>query len=306
MTENNTTTKNAAMPEKAAQAKQVTSRIVVGIDSSDNAARAADWAAREAVDRGWQLHLVHALDLMGAIGELTEPEGYVSARHAAGQALLAKIAAAVRERHPALAVSSEVSELGAAESLVALSGNARQVVTGTRGHGGFAGMLLGSVSLKVAAHAHCPTVVVRGEQSGEPLNEIVLGVEPGQAEAPIRYAFEAAAALGARLTALRVWWPQTGYGGYYVIEDVAGRPGLEQDDVAGLIKAVREDFPDVPVSLAAARGNAVPMLVGAAQGARLLVVGSHHHRGPLSVGAGYVVQGLLAHSPTPVAVVPIS
>jgi nucleotide-binding universal stress UspA family protein len=295
MTEN-TATEHAQNPE----------RIVVGIDPSENAARAADWAAREAVDRGLALHLVHALDLPGAMGELVEPTGYATAQHTAGEKLLAKITGTVREQHPALTVTSEVSEIGAAESLVALSGNAQLVVTGTRGHGGFAGLLLGSVSLKVAAHAHCPTVVVRGEQAGDPLNEILLGVEPDQAEAPVRFAFETAAKLGATLTAVRVWWPHTGYGGYYVAEDLEDRGDGENADVIELLKAMREDYPDVAVSTDAIRGNPVPMLIGAAQGSRMLVIGSHHHHGPLSVGAGYVVQGLLAHSPTPVAVVPIN
>ena len=52
------------------------------------------------------------------------------------------------------------------------------------------------------------------------------------------------------------------------------------------------------------RGNPVPLLIEAAHDTRLLVVGAHRHHGPLAVGAGYVVEGLLAHSPTPVAVVP--
>ena len=71
------------------------------------------------------------------------------------------------------------------------------------------------------------------------------------------------------------------------------------------IAAIRAEFPDVPVSVDVVSGNAVPTLIDAARGARLLVVGAHRHHGPLSVGAGYVVQGLLAHSQTPVGVVPI-
>jgi hypothetical protein len=53
------------------------------------------------------------------------------------------------------------------------------------------------------------------------------------------------------------------------------------------------------------RGDTVPALINEATGARLLVVGARRARGPLSVGAGYVVQGLPSHSLTPVAAVPI-
>jgi nucleotide-binding universal stress UspA family protein len=51
-------------------------------------------------------------------------------------------------------------------------------------------------------------------------------------------------------------------------------------------------------------GNAVTTLIAASTGARLAVLGVHHHHGPLSIGAGYVVQGVLSHARTPVAVVP--
>ena len=70
------------------------------------------------------------------------------------------------------------------------------------------------------------------------------------------------------------------------------------------VHELQSEYPNVELRVVAAEGNAVPELVHAAQGARLLVVGAHRHRGPLSVGAGYVVDGVLAHSTSPVAVVP--
>jgi nucleotide-binding universal stress UspA family protein len=282
----------------------ITPRIVVGIDFSQNAARAARWAAREANDRGLALHLAYAYDRTGAKSTIIEPPGYVRAHRAAGERLLAETGDAIQEQYPHLALSSEVFELGAAESLVALSGNAKLAVTGTRGHGGFAGMLLGSVSLKVAAHAHCPAVTVHGEATGRPLNEIVLGVEPGQAEAPIRFAFASAAILGAEVSVIRSWWPRSANEGHDLPS--AMLPGEQEEaDIEDLLKPVREDYPDVKVSAYLMRGNPVPTLIGAAQGSRLLVIGARRHPGPLFFGAGYVVQGLLAHSPTPVAVVPV-
>ena len=276
--------------------------VVVGVDRSANAERAAAWAAREAADRGLPLHLVHALDLPKAAGQAVEPPNYAVIQRQAGEELLERLATEIRRPHPDLAIRTEVSDLTAPETLVNLSRDAAFVVTGTRGHGGFAGMLLGSVSQKLAAHAHGPAVVVRGEEPAQPEQEIVLGVEPEQAEGPVRFAFESAAALGARVRAVRVWH---GYAGPGSDTDPVARERSETEEVDALLADVRRHHPEVLVSTAAVRGNPVPVLIEAARGARLLVVGSHRHHGPLSVGAGYVVQGLLAHSPTPVAVVPV-
>jgi nucleotide-binding universal stress UspA family protein len=280
-------------------------RIVVGVDSSDNAARAATWAAGEAAERALRLHLVHALNEPPSLVPLLDGPGYDKAQRATGQALLDRLSNRLREQYPDLAVETEISTLDPVETLVGLGNQAQFVVTGTRGHGGFAGLLLGSVSLKVAAHARCPTIVVRGGNTSEPLDEIVLGVEPGQAEAPIRFAFDTAAEVGATVSVVRAWAPSAAYAGYYAADAVEGRAETEAAEATELIKAVREDYPRVEVSTHVMLGNPVSALITAALNSRLLVIGAHRHRGPLSVGAGYVVQGLLSHSPTPVAVVPI-
>ena len=296
-------TQNIVTPDGAAPP-----RIVAGVDASDNAARAAAWAAREAADQGLPLHLVHALDLPGTTGMAVEPPEFAASQARAGRELLDRLAADLRDRHPGLTVSTEISELGAAETLVVLSGAARLVVTGTRGHGGFAGLLLGSVSHSLAAHSQCPVVVVRGEEPAAPLGEIVVGVEYGEAEAPIRFAYETAATVGASVTLVRAWWPfasYTGYSRYAAAPDLDGIQSAEEADVADLVKAIREEFPHVDTTVHVVQGHPVPTLATAALGSRLLVVGAHRRRGPLSVGIGYVNQGLLAHSSAPVAIIPI-
>jgi nucleotide-binding universal stress UspA family protein len=277
-------------------------RIVVGVDASDNALHAAIWAARQAAALGVPLIVVHALDL-GATSIYSAAVGYTDARRDQGAALLGKVARTLRERVPAALVDTELFDPSAPQTLVALSNESDLIVTGTRGHGGFAGLLLGSVSLKLAAHAHGPVAVVRGDAPGESGNEIVLGVEPDEDEAPIRFAFATAAALGATLTVVRAWWPHPAYGGYP--EDITTTEHDEAAQAELLIKELRDEYPSVKVFVSAMRGNAVPMLIEASRGARLLVIGAHRKRSPLSVGAGFVVQGLLSHSLTPVAVVPI-
>jgi nucleotide-binding universal stress UspA family protein len=168
-------------------------------------------------------------------------------------------------------------------------------------------MLLGSVSRKLAVHAHCPLVVVRGEPGETVLDEVVLGITPDQSTKVLRFAFAAASTYGATLHAVRAWAPVTIYtgptGGY--AEDLTARKAEESKDVEQLLAPLRTAFPEVKVEVSIERGNPVPLLIEAGRAARLVVVGAHRHRGPLAVGAGYVVDGLLAHSPTPVAVVPV-
>jgi nucleotide-binding universal stress UspA family protein len=281
-------------------------RIVAGVDTSENAARAAMWAARQAVDLGLPLQLIHALDLGAAVGYYSEASDVRATLRESGAKLLTDVTRRVQEQFPALRVDTELVEPSAPEALVAASASDKLIVTGTRGHGGFAGLLIGSVSLKLAVHAHGPAVVVRGEQAGEPLDEIVLGLEPGEAQPPIRYAFATAAALGATVHVVRAWLPHPAYAGRYVFEDAELAEREQRVEAEALIKDAQERYPDVRVTLDVVRGNAVPMLIEAARGCRLLVVGSHRRRAPLSVGAGYVLQGLLSHAPTPIAIVPIT
>jgi nucleotide-binding universal stress UspA family protein len=146
---------------------------------------------------------------------------------------------------------------------------------------------------------------VRGEEAGSALNEIVLGVGPDQAEAPLRFAFASAAALGATVSAVRAWEPATAYSGYYHILDIPKAQAQEAEDLAAQLKAVRDEYPDVAVTEQVIRGNPVTVLMDASRGSRMLVVGSHRRRSVLSPGTGYVAHGLIAHSPTPIAVVPI-
>lgn len=284
---------------------ETSEKVVVGVDESENAIRAAEWAAREAVARGAPLLLLHAIKTPDVF--VLEPNDLASRAREAGQDLLGRISERLRAASPDLHLTAEVSDLTPAHALTELSENAALVVTGTRGHGGFVGMMVGSTSRKLAVHAHCPLVVVRDGLPTETLEEVVLGVEPEQDPAPIRYAFAAAARYGAVLHAVRVWHPHAMYssvaGGY--CEDFTETRTAEIESVNKLLGPVAATHPEVRVEVSAARGNTVPVLIEAARGTRMLVVGAHRHRGPLAIGAGYVADGLLAHAVTPVAVVPI-
>ena len=277
-------------------------RILVGVDASENAARAAAWAADLAEELGARLTVAHALDLPAADpgAKPTQPTYFSERRQREGDRVLARTNARLAKRHPDLPISAELSKLDPAQALVGFAAEADLLVTGTRGHGGFTGMLLGSVTNKLAAHAPCPVVVIGVDPPEATRSELVLGVEADQGPAPIDFAFRCADLLGLSVHAVRALEPLIAYGGY----DEQIRPAVAEE-VEALLKATRARHPKVAVTVEPWQGAPVPALIQAAHGARLIVVGSHRRRGPLSFGPGHIVHGLLSHCGTPVAVVPI-
>jgi len=277
--------------------------VVVGVDGSRCASHAALWAANEAARRGTALTVAHAVDLPSVAISPFEPVEYADRRRGEGRAVLDQTAADVRARFPELPLDLELSNLSPGDALVAMSRTATVLVTGTRGRGGFAGMLLGSVTRTLAVHGHRPLVVARDGPANEKSGGVVLGAGRKPSSAAVRYAFDAARRYRVGLTVVRAWW----------------RPGAVHATMTGTLRTPRDAviddarhdvepfiaaFPDVDVEFIAPEANTVAALIRASQGARLLVVGAHRRRGRPSAGAGYVVDGVLGHAAGPVAVVP--
>jgi nucleotide-binding universal stress UspA family protein len=287
-------------------------RIVVGIDGSDHAVRAAVWAASLAERRSIPLQLVHVFRPAEPLRLLAgaHRDEYTQIRTKQGEALLDAAREAVLARCPRTWVLGEVVEGDPARILVALSHDAVCVVAGTRGCGGFAGLLLGSVGLRLAAHCHCPAVFVPGALVGASaaatgsVGALVLGVEPDEPDAVLEFAFHAAEDLGANLRMVYAWEPIALRDGYYLVE-----PALLEAEARAVLRdalkrAPEDRFPTVEVTAAPVRGNPPKVLVAAAHGAPLLVIGAHRARSPLSIGVGSVVHAVLSHAPCPIAVVP--
>lgn len=291
-------------------ASETRGTVIVGVDNSEHARKAASWAAGEAVLRGTSLTLANALYLFEGASIPPPPEHLVRQWRQEAQAMVEHEAERLEALFPGLPIGMISSDLPPAPFLADVSAGAELLVTGTRGHDGFAGMLIGSVSRKLAAHAQCPLVVVGAEPPAHRRNEVVLGVGRKPSEAAVRFAFDSASKYSATLTVVRAWWPTamfssfTAPGSMYVDNTEAHRNSALTEAEAAT-EALEAEYPDVELHAVADEGNSVPALVEAARGARLLVVGGHRHRGPLSVGPGYVVEGALAHSVTPVAVVPV-
>ena len=133
--------------------------IVVGVDGSECSVRALEWAVAEARRSGGTLHLVSAWVFPMALGYAFTST--VSEVQQAAQQVIDQSMAYVHTLAPEVAVSGETTEQMPAPALVGASAGADLLVVGSRGHGGFEGMLLGSVSQHCARHARCPVVVVR-------------------------------------------------------------------------------------------------------------------------------------------------
>ncbi|MEU0398456.1 universal stress protein [Streptomyces sp. NPDC006208] len=267
--------------------------LVVGIDGSEASLEAVDWAAEEAVRHEVPLHLVHA----------AVPD------HAAAD-LIAAASERAWKAAPTVRLSSEVLHADAASALVSEGRNAFALVLGSRGLGDLAGMLLGSVSLAVAARADCPVVVVRGgaEYRDARFGRVVVGVEDGEGSGTaVRFASREAHVRRCRLVAVHAWSapfgalseppPPSGF----ALEAHRRPPMQVLDDV---LRGQAERYPDATVSRLVIKGAARQALLEAASGSDLLVVGARRRRGHLGLQLGLVNHALLHHAPCPIAVVP--
>ena len=136
--------------------------IVVGVDGSAASVDALRWAARQAELTGSRLEAVIGWTYPVIYGNefVSETADWAALARTALDTALAEVG-----RFDGLSCTRTVTEGHPAAVLVAASADADLLVVGSRGHGGFAGMLLGSVSEQVIAHADCPVVVVRHPRS---------------------------------------------------------------------------------------------------------------------------------------------
>jgi nucleotide-binding universal stress UspA family protein len=141
--------------------------IVVGVDQSEGAKAALRFALEEARLRQAKLRVVHAwqfgyIGAPGFEGSLPAVGGDLAEFHEAAEATLDETLRGVGADADGVAIERRVDQGAAAAVLVEESRSADLLVVGSRGHGGFAQLLLGSVSQQCAQHAFCPVVIVRG------------------------------------------------------------------------------------------------------------------------------------------------
>ena len=141
--------------------------IVVGVDRSDGAKAALRFALEEAQLRQATLRVVHAwqfgyIGATGLEGALPAVGGELEDFRRGAEAALDETLTDVGAETDGVAIERRVDQGTAAAVLVEESRGADLLVVGSRGHGGFAQLLLGSVSQQCAQHTFCPVVIVRG------------------------------------------------------------------------------------------------------------------------------------------------
>ncbi|QLJ02199.1 universal stress protein [Streptomyces sp. NEAU-sy36] len=281
--------------------------VVAGVDGSEESLRAVDRAADEAALRGAPLRLVYASLWERYEGSLIAQEVGKPVEEVMARDVMDAAERRAHQRRPGLVVTTAVLAEEPEFGLVNESSLARFVVLGCRGRSGVAELLLGSVSLSVAAHAHCPVIVLRGspEEPAAP-GRVVLGVAgKGACPAAVRFAAEEAALRGVPLEAVRAWRrPAYTAAGH---PQLSGRPARtpEEEAAGALEEALRQDLPDgLRVRRRTAEGPARDVLVAASRDAGLLVVGARRRTGRFGLRLGRVAHGVLHHADCPVAVVP--
>ncbi|MFZ2528844.1 MAG: universal stress protein [Rhodococcus sp. (in: high G+C Gram-positive bacteria)] len=288
--------------------------IVVAVDGSDAAAAAVIWAARSAAARALPLHIVTVVHVPSFyysepyLAQSFHQEMKDTARARLDNA--AVLARQTAEETGPLTVTTGHLEGKVAQTLVELSARATQLVLGSRGLGEVKGLLIGSVTLAVAAHSHAPVAVVRGRTlDGAPPAEgpVVVGVDGSEScEPAVEAAFEEAAARGATLVAVNVW------------SDVSVQPSLgavpedpqwstiqtgEEVVLAERLAGFRERYPDVVVERVVARDRPVRVLSEYAETAQLLVVGTRGRGGFKGLLLGSTSNALIQTADCPVLVV---
>ena len=285
-----------------------TKPVVVGVDGSEESLLAVEWAALEARRHSSPLRIVSVPDVMPRIHAYHASPAEISAalRGIAARALAAGITRS-EEVAPGLPVDTGLLSGPPAVAVADSGSEASMLVVGARGAGGFAAMMLGSVSRYVAAWAPCPVVVVR-EETTAVHREIAVGVrDPEDASGALAFAFEEAALRGADLVVVHTWYwlpPAPGEAGALRPTDPEQFSAEAAWHLATALKEWQDKYPHVRVRQDVIRGHPGRVLASYSARTDLVVLGRHGHPAGPGPGIGSIQHAVLDHAHGPVAAVP--
>jgi nucleotide-binding universal stress UspA family protein len=281
--------------------------VVVGVDGSEESLLAAEWAAMEARRHGLPLRIVSAPAMTPHMRAYqASPETVAEVLRSASARSLGTAVRRAKEVAPGLEITTDLLSGPPALAVAACASSATMLVVGARGAGGFALMILGSVSRYAAARATCPVIVVR-QANMAVHHEVAVGVrDPQDTSEAQTFAFEEASARHADLVAVHSWYWFPSALRAAVDQDAIDGPFHPEQISAGAAQSLsallgrwQEKYPDVRVHHDVIRGHPARVLANYSARADLLVIGRHGDR-----GIGSIQHALLDHARGPVAVVP--
>jgi nucleotide-binding universal stress UspA family protein len=284
---------------------------VVGFDGSPASYEALDWGAATAAARVLPLTLLAARpDAAAPVIELAdaEEEGLISQEMSA---TLADAQSRAAQAHPGLTVTTVIHPDSPVEGLLHASTTADLIVIGSRGLGGFAGLLIGSTAMNLAPYADCPVVVqyvpdeetVAARKSARHPNEVVVAFDGSHfAERALVFGLRHAQASGLGVAVVYVT-PGSAAGPPEPIEPDS--PELSEEAREDLAAAVRitDRHANVPVTFLHGVGRPAGVLIKEASGSPLAVVGARGRGGFAQLMLGSVGLQMLIHAECPVALV---
>ncbi|MGP0222387.1 MULTISPECIES: universal stress protein [unclassified Paenarthrobacter] len=272
--------------------------IVVGYDGSTEAKLAVSWAANQALLRKRPLHLVHCSLWILVAPDLAPVPGVAdSGLERAAELVLQEGRALAKDAAPALEVNTTLLHGLPRDHLARMSADADMLVLGSRGIGGFMGLLIGSVSLEMAATASCPVAVIRSVE--HPDGPVVVAIDDAGSPAALEDACAMAEAESATLKIVHVVHEPSGY--RRLRDPVDAYPAAEALIDAAVLKARRE-APHVEVSGQLLVDHSTPRaILEAAKDARIVVVGTKGH-GLIKGTIGSTAHAVMHHAAGPVLV----
>ena len=271
--------------------------IVTGYDGSDEAAGAVRWAARHARAISCPLHVVHCSMwplLTRHLGPVPGVSG--SGLEEFAQSVLEEGVSHAAAEVPDLEIRSTLLHGLPAQLLTEFSAGQKMLVVGSRGLGGFLGLLVGSVSLELAAAAACPVAVIR--EDTHPGGPVVAAVDASGSPEALEDACAMASAWHAPLEVLHVRHQPPGY--HQPKRQDAAADAREVLESA--LDRARTMAPGIAVDGRVLTDSSVPhAILKAAREARLVVVGSQG-RGILRETIGSTAHAVLHHAHGPVLI----
>lgn len=276
--------------------------VLVGVDGSAASLAAVDLAVVEATLRRRALRIVYGDSWADHPVWVDLPSGGLPDDSRADPQQVIR-AATARAGTAEVPITGEVLAGDPATVLIRASATAELLVLGHRGRGGFPELLLGSVAVRVAAHAACPVVVTRGEP--RTAGDVVLGVDGSPPNrAAIGFAFQEAALRGTGLLAVHAWHgPDLTGPTDMLVYDLGTERTAQAEMLAGAMSGWSQRYPSVRVHAEVVTGRTARVLVEASTEAQLLVLGARGHGGLPGRRLGSVSHAVLHHADCPVAIV---